>query len=53
MRVKNSDLDSTTIWWREDYGVVYTISGDDYSKIKEQPNLTVIGHMTAPSKAFT
>ncbi len=30
----------------EDYELLFTISQDDYSKIKGNPDLTVIGHMT-------
>ena len=48
------NLDSTTIALSggEDYELLFTISGDDYSKIKGNPNLTVIGHMTAPSEGI-
>lgn len=30
----------------EDYELLFTISQDDYDKIKGNPNMTVIGHMT-------
>jgi thiamine-monophosphate kinase len=30
----------------EDYELLFTVAQDDYSKIKGNPNLTVIGHMT-------
>ncbi len=42
------ELDSTTIALSggEDYELLFTISQDDYPKIKANPNLTVIGHMT-------
>ncbi|MDP6922816.1 MAG: thiamine-phosphate kinase [Lutibacter sp.] len=42
------ELNSTTVALNggEDYELLFTISQDDYSKIKANPNLTVIGHMT-------
>lgn len=42
------ELDSTMIALSggEDYELLFTISQDDYDKIKGNPNLTVIGHMT-------
>jgi thiamine-monophosphate kinase len=42
------DIDSTTIALSggEDYELLFTISQDDYEKIKANPNLSVIGHMT-------
>ncbi len=42
------DIDSTTIALNggEDYELLMTISQDDYSKIKGNPNLTVIGYIT-------
>jgi thiamine-monophosphate kinase len=42
-------LDSTTIALSggEDYELLFTIKQDDFTKIKGNPNLTVIGHMTA------
>lgn len=42
------NLDSTTIALNggEDYELLFTISMDDYPKIKGNPNLTVIGHIT-------
>jgi len=30
----------------EDYELLFTIAQDDFDKIKGNPNLTVIGHMT-------
>ncbi|MCG9971267.1 thiamine-phosphate kinase [Christiangramia crocea] len=41
-------LDSTTIALSggEDYELLFTISQNDYDKIKGNPHLTVIGHMT-------
>ena len=43
------NLDSTTIALSggEDYELLFTIKMDDYPKIKGNPNLTVIGHITA------
>lgn len=42
------NLDSTTIALNggEDYELLFTIKTDDYPKIKGNPHLTVIGHMT-------
>ena len=42
------NLDSTTIALSggEDYELLFTIKADDFPKIKGNPNLTVIGHMT-------
>ena len=34
----------------EDYELLFTIDQNDYSKIKGNPHLTVIGHMTAESE---
>ncbi len=41
------NLDSTTValGGGEDYELLFTISQDDYSKIKANPNLTVIGYI--------
>jgi thiamine-monophosphate kinase len=45
------DLNSTTIALSggEDYELLFTISQADYPKIKGNPNLTVIGHITEES----
>ena len=42
------NMNSTTVALNggEDYELLMTISQDDYSKIKANPNLTVIGYMT-------
>ena len=42
------EIDSTTIALSggEDYELLFTIAQADYPKIKGNPNLTVIGHMT-------
>ena len=41
------NIDSTTVALNggEDYELLFTISQNDYSKIKANPNLTVIGHI--------
>ncbi len=41
------NIDSTTVALNggEDYELLFTISQDDYSKIKGNPNLTIIGHI--------
>jgi len=46
------ELDSTTMALNggEDYELLFTIKADDFTKIKGNPNLTVIGHMTAQSE---
>ena len=46
-------LDSTTIALSggEDYELLFTIKQADFDKIKGNPNLTVIGHMTAKGDA--
>ena len=48
------NLDSTTIALSggEDYELLMTISQDDYTKIKANPNLTVIGYMTDASSGM-
>ena len=45
------NLDSTTIALSggEDYELLFTVSQEDYPKIKANPNLTVIGHITEES----
>lgn len=45
-------LDSTTIALSggEDYELLFTVSQEDYPKIKANPNFTVIGHMTEESE---
>ena len=47
-------LDSTTIALSggEDYELLFTIKQADFDKIKGNPNLTVIGHMTAKGDAL-
>ncbi len=42
------NMDSTTVALNggEDYELLFTISQDDFPKIKANPNLTVIGHIT-------
>jgi thiamine-monophosphate kinase len=43
------NLDSTTVALSggEDYELLFTIAAEDFPKIKGNPHLTVIGHMTA------
>jgi len=46
------ELDSTTIALSggEDYELLFTVSTEDFPKIKGNPHLTVIGHMTQESE---
>ncbi len=46
------NIDSTTIAINggEDYELLFTVKLEDFEKIKGNPNLTVIGHMTSPSQ---
>lgn len=46
------NIDSTTVALNggEDYELLFTISQDDFSKIKANPNFTVIGFITEPEK---
>ncbi len=48
------NLDSTTIALSggEDYELLFTISNEDFPKIKANPHLTVIGHMTNNSEGI-
>ncbi|NQY05850.1 MAG: thiamine-phosphate kinase [Flavobacteriaceae bacterium] len=48
------DIDSTTIALNggEDYELLFTVSQEDFPKIKGNPNLTVIGHMTAKKEGM-
>lgn len=48
------NLDSTTIAINggEDYELLFTISMNDFDKIKGNPHLTVIGHMTIESEGM-
>lgn len=45
-------IDSTTIALSggEDYELLFTLKQDEYDKIKGNPNLTVIGHMSAKAE---
>ena len=47
-------LDSTTVALSggEDYELLMTVSQKDYPKIKANPNLTVIGHMTESNQGM-
>lgn len=46
------ELDSTTIVLNggEDYELLFTIKQDDFPKIKANPHLSVIGHITKPEE---
>lgn len=46
------NVNSTTIALNggEDYELLFTISQEDYSKIKGNPHLTVVGHITSKSE---
>lgn len=48
------NLDSTTIALSggEDYELLFTISQDDFDKIKGNPNLSIIGHMTEKAEGM-
>ena len=48
------NIDSTTIALNggEDYELLMTISQEDFSKIKGNPNLTVIGHITEADRGM-
>lgn len=48
------ELDSTTVLLNggEDYELLFTIDQSDYGKIKENPNLTVIGHVTEANEGI-
>lgn len=48
------NLDSTTVALSggEDYELLFTIDTADYPKIKANPNLTVIGHMTEQNEGM-
>ena len=45
------NIDSTTIALNggEDYELLFTISQDDYTKIKANPNFSIIGHIKEES----
>ena len=48
------NLDSTTIAINggEDYELLFTVSMDDFEKIKGNPHLSIIGHMTAEKEGI-
>ena len=45
----NLDVTTVALSGGEDYELLFTISATDYDKIKANPSLTVIGHMTDAS----
>lgn len=48
------DIDATTVAINggEDYELLFTVSMEDFDKIKGNPNFTIIGHMTQPSEGM-
>ncbi len=52
MTCEEFEVDSTTLALSggEDYELLFTISQADFDKVKGNPNLTVIGHVTAQSQ---
>jgi thiamine-monophosphate kinase len=48
------NIDSTTVALNggEDYELLFTISQDDFLKIKANPNFSIIGHMTEASEGL-
>lgn len=48
------NIDSTTVALSggEDYELLFTVSQNDYDKIKGNPNFSVIGHMTGESEGM-
>ena len=48
------NMDSTTIALSggEDYELLFTVSQEDFPKIKANPNFTIIGHMTDTSEGM-
>ncbi|HET8809942.1 MAG TPA: thiamine-phosphate kinase [Flavobacteriaceae bacterium] len=48
------NIDSTTVALSggEDYELLFTVSQNDFDKIKANPNFTIIGHMTGESEGM-
>ena len=48
------NMDSTTIALNggEDYELLFTVSQEDFPKIKANPNFTIIGHMSDASEGM-
>ncbi len=48
------NIDSTTVAINggEDYELLFTVPLEDFDKLKGNPNLTVIGHMTEPAEGM-
>lgn len=53
-RAREFELDPTvcTLSGGEDYELLFTIRMEDFEKIKNVPDFTVIGHMTAPTSGI-
>jgi thiamine-monophosphate kinase len=51
---RDFDLDPTTCVLNggEDYELLFTIAQGDYEKVKGNPSLTVIGHMTDAASGY-
>lgn len=51
-RVFNLDPTTCAMNGGEDYELLFTVSLNDYDKIKNHPDFTVIGYITEPSKKY-
>jgi thiamine-monophosphate kinase len=53
-RAREFDLDPTvcTLSGGEDYELLFTIPMEDFEKVKNLPDFTIIGHMTAPTSGI-
>ncbi len=49
----NLDPSTCALNGGEDYELLFTIAQADYVKVKGNPSITVIGHMTDPDRGFT
>lgn len=47
------DPTATALSGGEDYELLFTVKQDDYEKIKDHPNISIIGYMTEPEKKAT
>jgi thiamine-monophosphate kinase len=48
----NVDITTIALNGGEDYELLFTIKMDDFEKIKQNPNFTIIGHMVAPQEGI-